>query len=362
MGKTNEDKLLRYIKLGKLHRVRSLVKKRKIVDINSVSGGRGRTPLHISCLLGDDAIVRLLLKCGADPQAQDNDGNTPLHLALKYALQTTRTSAYSDLILPLLKSINEQETFDLRNSEGASASELLSKLKESLRTRREERKIWEEEETRKHEEHLRRREEENNWRSRIRYEAESESISCEDYMNDYSDDDIESQSYDDWVEKIRITRSHKQRDMYKDYRDAREKRRKQQEAAKERTRVLEEEHQAYIDRISMKRKQTKLATRKADYEIRCQEIFSDKTISSLTFKDIPWPCDGSAVENGEMLLSWAEFDEDGKKKFMKGQQVRWHPDRFVQRCGDRLVEHERDSIMDQVKGISQQINALLAKL
>lgn len=38
----------------------------------------GRTPLHVAAALGLDPLCRLLLSGGADPQAKDNFGNTPL--------------------------------------------------------------------------------------------------------------------------------------------------------------------------------------------------------------------------------------------------------------------------------------------
>ena len=43
---------------------------------------RGSTPLHFAALSGNSEIVRLLILCGADVNARDNEGNTPLHDAM----------------------------------------------------------------------------------------------------------------------------------------------------------------------------------------------------------------------------------------------------------------------------------------
>lgn len=42
----------------------------------------GTTPLHAACAHWNFIVVSNLLQAGANPNAQDKDGNTPLHLAL----------------------------------------------------------------------------------------------------------------------------------------------------------------------------------------------------------------------------------------------------------------------------------------
>lgn len=42
---------------------------------------QGRTALHIACMKGHLQIAQLLVRSGADLDAVDDDGNTPLHLA-----------------------------------------------------------------------------------------------------------------------------------------------------------------------------------------------------------------------------------------------------------------------------------------
>lgn len=46
----------------------------------------GRTALHLAASLGSDDIVDMLLQAGASPQAQDNEGLTPIDLARRFVV------------------------------------------------------------------------------------------------------------------------------------------------------------------------------------------------------------------------------------------------------------------------------------
>ena len=53
------------------------------VDINRARNVSGRTLLHVACLSGDRLVVAELLRAGADPRACDEvNGSTPLHLTV----------------------------------------------------------------------------------------------------------------------------------------------------------------------------------------------------------------------------------------------------------------------------------------
>jgi hypothetical protein len=51
-------------------------------DVNALNE-HGRTPLHEACLQRHTAIARLLLDAGADVNARNDDGETPLDLAME---------------------------------------------------------------------------------------------------------------------------------------------------------------------------------------------------------------------------------------------------------------------------------------
>ncbi|KAF1807862.1 ankyrin, partial [Eremomyces bilateralis CBS 781.70] len=54
------------------------------IDVNS-KDQRGQTPLHKAAAVGDEGVVQLLLKqASIDFDLKDNDGRTPLALAVRF--------------------------------------------------------------------------------------------------------------------------------------------------------------------------------------------------------------------------------------------------------------------------------------
>ena len=159
----------------------------------------------------------------------------------------------------------------------------------------------------------------------------------------------------------------------------RSKRRKRQEDEEKKAqeqaefqRKLEKEHQEYQNRASQNRKQ-KLIQSKTRYEVKCGQIFQDKKSSAekeremLGYRDIPWPTPSKWDKDTQSLKEFLLCDIDIKdiveiKKYLKSQQVRWHPDRFHQKCGSRLKTDDIDRIMDKVKLISQLLNRIITEL
>ena len=57
------------------------------------------TPLHWACFAGSDTAIYYLLAWGFDVNAQDNVGNTPLHLAIKSAEHFPNTRSIKELLI-----------------------------------------------------------------------------------------------------------------------------------------------------------------------------------------------------------------------------------------------------------------------
>ena len=70
--------------------------------------------------------------------------------------------------------------------------------------------------------------------------------------------------------------------------------------------------------------------------------------------DVPWPTlTAAALGLDPRLTSAAE-----RKQAFRAASLRWHPDKFLQSYGARLVPEERDDILKRVTEVSQEINSL----
>ena len=151
-----QKRVLKYVEAGSLLKLKSYLRKHKDVDVNFSQGKKERTPLHVSCSRGDDAVLRLLLKHGAQVLRKDRKGDTVLHIAANRALKHGRTgespwwyslilrsaghqtsltlclvfvsSAYEDLVIPLRNSC--PEAMQAPNSAGVTPEDLLQWMKD----------------------------------------------------------------------------------------------------------------------------------------------------------------------------------------------------------------------------------------
>lgn len=130
---------------------------------------------------------------------------------------------------------------------------------------------------------------------------------------------------------------------------------------------LEREHEEYLQRAARKEEETRQGKKKR-YEEGCAATFHGSSSKGpeglLGYDDIPWPAPRGSLEDmvGVMLHGADRSDLSTFRKVLRRQQALWHPDKFFQRCGGRLVDSDRQRILDTVTGLSQELNRLAQNL
>lgn len=92
---------------------------------------------------------------------------------------------------------------------------------------------------------------------------------------------------------------------------------------------------------------------------RAWEDFEASTAAGIKAKHVPWP---PVVRD---LLKWMANGgaRDGDchsqqylKRVYRQAALRWHPDRFMSKFGARLLDSDKETILQRVKEISQDLN------
>ena len=378
MSRSQIRRVLQYVKSGSVSKLRRFVRQHDI-DLDKIRDSEDRSLLHLACYLGDGRTTRFLLRHGVDAHQTDSHGNTPLHTALEYSLEFNNETAFVELVLPLKR--KSKRVMNLKNNMGRTPTQLFEELKSALRKSLLLREA-EDSDSCSNDEHAKKCErmnfsgncemkpnnkgmksemskernvgdEEREWEEKLAFEN-----SCEDFYFKEEYHLPEEETYSHWADRIR-------HEYYAKRTSKQPKKHEREESKEEKTyekltKRLVSEHEEYIERMRSKTKSLRLVKQREDYEQLCKDTFDAQNTKLLAFSDIPWPCGGSAVDMVEKLREFA-IGED-TVKYLKVQRIRWHPDRFLQRCQHRLKEKNKKQILDLVKEISQGINALITSL
>ncbi|XP_006772914.1 PREDICTED: NF-kappa-B inhibitor-like protein 1, partial [Myotis davidii] len=78
------------------------------------------------------------------------------------------------------------------------------------------------------------------------------------------------------------------------------------------------------------------------------------------FNDVPWPCPGGGDPEAmaaALVARGPSLEEpEALRRYLRVQQVRWHPDRFLQRFGSQIETWELGRVMGAVTALSQALN------
>ncbi|KAF6725963.1 NF-kappa-B inhibitor-like protein 1 [Oryzias melastigma] len=360
MVSRRQARVWKYVDEGSFLKLKSYLRKHRDLDLNFSQGKRQRSPLHLACSLGDDAVLRLLLQHGADVLQKDRRGDTALHTAANRALKLGKR-AYDDLVVPLRKAC--PEALNATNRTGVTPLDLLSWMKQSEGAETTGRPPQ--------------ADPEKEWLEKLFGECEDEF--CENFgvydADDFLPVDDDDEDFGDWADRIRreyFSKKHAEAQKLAatsstwKTRNGAQRREQKEESHKDLHERLKREHEEYLARAAQKEEQTRQGKKRC-YEERCAATFSDPSSSSstkLSYSDIPWPAPkGTVQEMVDVMLHGVDRKNvEVFRKALRKQQTLWHPDKFVQRCEARLEEKDRKLILDTVTALSQELNRLAQSL
>ncbi|XP_029024857.1 NF-kappa-B inhibitor-like protein 1 [Betta splendens] len=354
-----QKRVWRYVEGGHVLKLKSYLRKHRDLDVNFSRGRRQRSPLQLACGLGDDAVLRLLLKHGADVLYKDRKGDTALHIAANRSLKHGK-AAYDDLVVPLKNSC--PEALNAPNSAGVTPQDLLN---------------WTKHTTGQSMSHAREADPEKEWMEKLFGECEDEffeSFGVYD-ADDFLPVDDDEEDFGDWADRIReeyFTKKNAEAQRLAGLssggkrKKTKQEREQEEQSRKELHERLQREHEEYLARAARKEDETRRG-KKRRYEARCAATFNGDSSSGstkLSYSDIPWPAPkGTVQEMVDVMLHGVDRkDVSVFHKVLRKQQVLWHPDKFAQRCEARLEEKDKQKILDTVKALSQELNRLAQAL
>ncbi|XP_023262228.1 NF-kappa-B inhibitor-like protein 1 [Seriola lalandi dorsalis] len=360
MVSNKQKRVWRYVEDGSLLKLKSYLRKHRDLDVNFSQGKRQRSPLHLACCLGDDAVLRLLLKHGADVLQRDHKGDTALHTAVNRALKHGKT-AYDDLVVPLKKSC--PEAMNAPNSAGVTPEDLLKWMKHT--------------ESAENMSRPPKTDPEKEWLEKLFGECEDEF--CETFgvydADDFLPVDDDDEDFGDWADRIRkeyFDKKHAEAQRLAasssgwKRKKSKQEREQEEQSRKELHEKLQREHEEYLARAARKEEETRQG-KKRRYDEKCEATFrggSSAGSTKLSYSDIPWPAPrGTVQEMVDVMLHGVDRkDVPVFRKMLRKQQALWHPDKFAQRCEARLEEKDKQRILDTVTALSQELNRLAQSL
>nr|XP_005904238.1 PREDICTED: NF-kappa-B inhibitor-like protein 1 isoform X2 [Bos mutus] len=326
-----ERRFRRYLSAGRLVRAQALLQRHPGLDVDAGQP----PPLHRACARHDAPALCLLLRLGADPAHQDRHGDTALHAAARQG-----PDAYTDFFLPLLSRC--PSAMGIKNKDGETPGQILGWGPP-----------WDSAEEEEEDEASKERE----WRQKLQGDASHETQ--------------EPESFSAWSD--RMAREHAQKHQQQRREAEGACRPPRAEGSGHSWRQQEEEQRLFGEGPGAKEEELRESRTR-----RAQEALRDRAPEPARagpraehprgagrgrlwrFGDVPWPCPGGGDPEAmaaALVARGPPLEEQGAlRRYLRVQQVRWHPDRFLQRFRSQIETWELGRVMGAVTALSQALN------
>lgn len=105
-----------------------------------------------------------------------------------------------------------------------------------------------------------------------------------------------------------------------------------------------------------------LVLKKKRYEHKFTHLLGHLAGRTLTYACIPWPSPDISRVVEVLFCDLPDNTSALFHKYLRGQQIRWHPDKFLQKFADHLHPDHKAKIVNRVMAISQILNGLRSKV
>jgi len=339
------DKVIKYIKRDQHRKLRRFLKEEKI-DLDEILTKRGEKMLHIAAKEGAANCLEYLLEHGANAKLVDKKGNLPIHRALEFVINDFSKENERDIVSTLLTF--SSGLMNIRNHKGFTPKELVLQL-DKIRARACGSQTLHQS-TNKDSAMVRdtvKLSEDDEWRHKLAEECEFEYESfLGRYERDHTYIDEASETYDDWADRIYNAFLNKRRSRV--ISQVKEEKSKKRPSLKPEIDL----HQAAANY-----KRLKEIKMKKNHLLMCEKLFHSQECISL--QDIPFDkLDASQII--EIILDGLDCsvaDTEAQKKAVREAIRKWHPDKFQQKMGGRIIDSEKILVMERVKQISQVLTS-----
>jgi len=368
--------------LGDITCVRALV--HAGADIHWVDGELS-TPLHAASRAGSYEVVEYLLKRGASVVAEDLRGDTACHIAARHH--------HLNILTKLLRA-GPPGLIDQRNDKGETVQVLTSAAIECQEAQRHLRVGFQAVKKRRTQHHHAREacegspsksfiddpsdddclDPEEKWRRRLQREMSPPLF--DGVFEAYPDDDWQGDAFEtaeEYAQRIWQEMESKKKNRIRGADDENQDKQKQDAVdgeSREKHSFQEEQQQAadtaWRAALAAGAPGPKHASYTARWEFFCSKnVDSNLNLGRIRYDDVPWVLPEVEQPTKDQLgkvLFHSIQEADTRRKVLRRELVRWHPDKFVAKFGRRLEEDDRERILQRVTKMIQTLTALHAEV